>query len=107
MANKAVKEKVNNSEVAYRKLVRPVITEATTAAMALNKYIFEVSKDATKKEIGKAVEELYNVTVEKVNTTSLPAKRKQYGRTPGWKPGMKKAVVTIKQGDKIELFEGV
>lgn len=104
---KATKEKVVSSEFAYKALLRPVITEAATAAMALNKYIFEVSAKATKKEIVKAVEELYKVTVEKINTVSLPKKRKQYGRTPGWKSGKKKAVVTLKAGDKIELFEGV
>lgn len=91
---------------AYRVLVEPWITEASTTAMELNKYVFRVDSNAGKQEIKKAVEELYNVKVTGVNTISIPRKFKNYGRTPGWKSGFKKAIVSLRAGDKIELFEG-
>jgi large subunit ribosomal protein L23 len=88
-------------------LVEPWITEASTLAMELNKYIFKVSPDAAKGQIKRAIEELYKVKVLAVNTVKIPRKFRNYGRTPGWKSGFKKAVVTLKEGDKIELFQGV
>ena len=91
-----------NSDV----LVEPWITEASTAAMELNKYVFKVSPDASKEQVKKAIEDAYKVKVVSVNTTSIPRKKRNYGRTPGWKSSFKKAVVTLKDGDKIELFQG-
>lgn len=88
-------------------LIEPWITEAATAAQELNKYVFRVAPDATKRQIKAAVAELYKVTVLSVNTVKIPKKFRNYGRTPGWKAGFKKAVVTLKKGDAIQLFEGV
>lgn len=104
-------KKVNTEEgsgvLAERVLVEPWITEASTAAMEFNKYVFKVSPDSVKSQIKRAIESLYKVTVVSVNTVKIPRKYRNYGRTPGWKSGFKKAVVTVKAGDKIELFQGV
>jgi large subunit ribosomal protein L23 len=102
--------KVNSSEnggvLAERVLIEPWITEASTLAIELNKYVFKVSPDAAKKQIKKAIENLYKVKVISVNIIKIPKKFRSYGRTPGWKSGFKKAIVTLKAGDKIELFQG-
>ena len=107
MTNTVAKE--NTSEIkgvlAEKVLVEPWITEAATAAMELNKYVFKVSPAATKGQVKKAIEGLYGVAVIAVNTVKIPRKIRNYGRTPGWKAGYKKAVVTVKAGDKIELFQ--
>lgn len=100
-------EPVAYSAVAYKVLIAPWITEAATAAMELNKYIFKVDPRATKAQIKKAIEDLYKVKVVSVNTIKIARKARNYGRTPGWKAGFKKAVVTVKKGDKIELFQEV
>src|SRR3990172_13033489 len=99
-------EPATHSAVAYKILVTPWITEAATAAMELNKYIFKVDPKSTKTQIKKAIEDLYKVKVVSVNTVKIARKARNYGRTPGWKAGFKKAVVTVKKGDKIEFFEG-
>lgn len=97
---------VEEVEIAYRVLVEPWVTESSTAMMELNKYVFKVAPRATKREIEKAVKELYKVEVLSVNTINVPSKFRMQGRTQGWKSGFKKAVVTIKEGDKIDFFEG-
>ncbi|MCX7698689.1 MAG: 50S ribosomal protein L23 [Candidatus Goldbacteria bacterium] len=72
-----------------------------------NYYIFEVDKNASKKMIKKAIEELFKVHVEKVNTVILPGKSKRFGRTISKARKFKKAIVKLKAGEKIELVEGV
>ncbi len=85
-------------------IVRPIITEHSYDMMEKNTYTFEVAKNANKIEIAKAVEELFNVTVTNVNTLNVKPKKKrvrvQVGLTRTWK----KAMVTLKEGDTIELF---
>jgi len=88
-------------------LIEPWITEASTVAQEANKYVFRVAPDSTKRQIRQAVRDLYKVTVMAVNTVTIPKKFRNYGRTPGWKAGFKKAIVTLKEGDKIELFKSV
>ena len=106
--NKANKvEKLNGESLAYRVLIEPIITEAATAAMEVNKYVFKVATDANKIQIKAAIEELYKVKVISVNTLNVRRKAVNYGRTPGFKAGSKKAVITLKAGDSIELFKGV
>ncbi|GBE16270.1 50S ribosomal protein L23 [bacterium BMS3Abin15] len=95
------------SETACRFLIEPWITEKSHDKMVENKYIFKVTKDANKKNIKKAIEELYKVVVTRVNIINVPSKSRKYGAKTGWKSGYKKAMVTLKEGDKIELFEGV
>jgi large subunit ribosomal protein L23 len=72
-----------------------------------NKYIFEVSRGANKHQIKGAVEKAFNVEVIKVNVITVPGKMKRVGARRGLTPWWKKAVVTLKEGDKIEIFEGV
>jgi large subunit ribosomal protein L23 len=96
---------IKNNNLASKVLIKPWITEAATALMELNKYVFVVAPKATKKQIVSAIEELYKVKVVAVNTIKIPRKFKNYGRTPGWKSGFKKAFLTLKEGDKIDLFE--
>ena len=87
---------------------KPVITEKSMATLANKKYTFEVAPDANKIEIKKAVEELFNVTVEKVNTIKLPGKFKRTGVHTGYTSARKKAVVTLTENSKpIEFFEGM
>ncbi len=94
-------------KTAYDIILRPIITEASTDAMALNKYTFEVARDANKIEIRNAVEEIFKVKVTKVNTLWRRGKEKRRGNSVGYTPDRKKAIVTLAAGDSIELFEGV
>ncbi len=90
-------------------IVRPVITEKSMAAMAQNKFTFRVAKSATKIDIKKAVEELYEgVKVEKVTTVSVRGRSKRVGRFEGKTSAWKKAIVTLKADSaKIPFFEGL
>ena len=85
-------------------IIRPIITEHSYDLIEMNKYTFEVARDANKIEIAKAVEELFSVTVKKVNTLNVKPKKKRirynYGFTRRWK----KAIVTIAEGETIEIF---
>ncbi|WP_294439433.1 50S ribosomal protein L23 [uncultured Slackia sp.] len=85
-------------------IIRPVITEHSYDMMEKNTYTFEVAKDSNKVEIRQAVEAIFNVKVVRVNTINVKSKPKrvryQLGRTRTWK----KAMVTLQQGDTIELF---
>ena len=88
-------------------LLKPWITESSTNLTPLNKYVFLVDKRSDKKKIAQAVEGLYKVTVEAVNIINMPKKKRVYGRTSGWKAGFKKALVTLKKGDQIDLFKEI
>lgn len=88
-------------------LIRPIITEKTTLLMQENKYTFQVPLNANKVEIRKAVESIFNVKVEKVATIRVLGKTKRMGRTMGKRSDYKKAIVTLKAGESIELFDGV
>ena len=91
----------------YEVLRRPLITEKNTALLAQNKYVFEVAGEANKHQIGQAVETAFKVKVTAVNVMTVPGKTRRIGRRQVLTPSWKKAVVTLKPGDKIELFEGV
>ncbi|MBI2132078.1 MAG: 50S ribosomal protein L23 [Candidatus Tectomicrobia bacterium] len=85
---------------------RPCVTEKSIqSSEAANKVVFEVDMRANKTQVRKAVEELFKVTVLKVNTLRVPAKEVRLGKRTGMRPPWKKAVVTLKAGDKIEFFE--
>lgn len=88
-------------------IIRPIISERSMQLVEENKYAFFVDKRANKVEIKKAVEELFDVGVEAVNTVNITGKKKRLGRNFGRTPDRKKAIVTLKEGDKIELFEGL
>ena len=85
-------------------LIRPLITEKSTELMAEGKYVFVVDKRANKIEIAKAVKEVFNVKVEKVNTINVKGKTKRVGRTVGKRPNYKKAIVKLAAGETIEFF---
>lgn len=87
---------------------RPVITEkASGATERFNKVTFSVDPSATKPEIKSAVEKVFSVKVDKVNILTVKSKPKRIGRILGRKPGYKKAVVTLTEGHKIEVFDQV
>jgi len=91
----------------YRTIVAPVVTEKSSAAYAARKeYAFRVRPDATKPEIKAAIETLFKVTVTDVRTLLARAKRRTQGRHSGRRPVWKKAIVTLKDGDTIAIFEG-
>lgn len=88
-------------------ILKPIVTEKTMNLLAENKYSFLVDRRANKVEIKKAIEEIFNVRVEKVRTINIRGKKRRMGRFEGRKPDRKKAVVTLKPGHKIPLFEGM
>ncbi len=88
-------------------IVKPVVSEKSYALLEENVYTFEVAKSASKPEIRDAVELIFDVTVLKVNTLNRDGKRKRNRRTPtfGKRPDVKRAYITLAEGDSIELFE--
>ncbi len=86
---------------------KPVITEKATILLEQNKYVFDVAKKATKPDIKKAIELLFEVTVTKVNVQNLPRKKRRMGRYMGTKPQYKRAIVTLAEEDTITLFPEV
>ncbi len=91
----------------YDVIVAPVITEKATIASELNKVVFKVRKDATKTEIKAAVERLFDVKVESVNTLIRKGKRKVFKGVRGQQSDLKKAVVTLADGDRIDITTGL
>lgn len=91
----------------YAVIVRPLVTEKSTLLSALNKYAFEVMPHANKVQIKEAVELAFKVRVEAVNTANVHGKTRRFGRRPTKGRSWKKAIVTLEEGYKIELFEGV
>ena len=89
-------------------ILAPVITEKSMYGVAEKKYTFKVANDANKIEITQAVEELFGVSVSKVNTVSVRGRLKRMGRNEGYRPDWKKAIVTLTESSKtIEFFEGM
>ncbi|GAB4168940.1 MAG: 50S ribosomal protein L23 [Roseiflexaceae bacterium] len=92
---------------AHQIIIRPLITEKNTNLMQMNKYCFEVDRNATKPQIKRAIQELFKVTVTAVNTMNVRGKLRRRGREFGYTADWKKAIVTLAEGDRIELFEGL
>jgi len=93
---------------AHEIIKRPLITEKSTRQKEKeNQIAFVVDPKANKVEIRQAVEKLFKVKVERVHTMNLLGKQKRMGRNIGWKSDWKKAIVTLKEGSRIEFFEGV
>jgi large subunit ribosomal protein L23 len=92
----------------HRTIVRPIVTEQSSAAyQGRGEYAFEVASDATKQAIRQAIESLFGVKVKGVWTMNIRGKARRVGRgNPGRRPNWKKAIVTLRAGDKIEIFEG-
>ncbi len=91
----------------YEVLRRPLITEKNTTLQTQNKYVFEVMDKANKPLIKQAVEKAFKVKVSAVNVVKVPGKMRRVGRRIVLTPSWKKAIVTLKPGEKIEFFEGV
>ncbi len=96
------------SKAAQDIILRPIITENSMDGIADRKYTFEVAKDANKIEIAGAVEKLFDVKVQKVNTINVGGKLRRYGRFEGYTASRKKAIVTLTEDSKtIEFFDGM
>lgn len=93
---------------AYSVIKEPHITEKAAALSEQNKYVFKIFPKANKLEVQKAIQSIYDVHVEKVHIVHVAPKRRRVGRHQGWqhglKHGYKKAIVTLKKGEKIESF---
>jgi large subunit ribosomal protein L23 len=86
---------------------RPLVTEKSTRQKEEGRqYVFEVDPNANKIEIQRAVEQLFKVTVVQVRTANVLGKLKRLGRRYGKRPDWKRAIVTLKEGDRIDFFEG-
>ena len=99
---------MTNSSNFYRSSAQiikyPIITDKATRLLENNQYSFIVDRYSNKVTIKAAVEDLFNVKVIKINTCLLPRKKKRVGKYIGWKPQYKKAIVTLYEGDIINLF---
>ena len=100
--SRRVKEK--KSDIAWRILKTPQITEKATNLAEKNQYIFKVWPKTNKIEIKKAIEDLYGVDVISVKTIKIHSKKRRLGKISGWRQGYKKAMVRIKEGQKIEVM---
>lgn len=100
--NKEKSNKGRRIEGFYKNIVRKLDTEKTAANEKLNKHSFEVDSKANKSEIKKAIESYYKVSVLKVNILNYKPKKKRFGLQEGTTKGYKKALVSIKEGDKLE-----
>ncbi len=89
---------------AHNVIIRPIVSERSYALMEQNKYTFEVARNANKYQIKDAIEELFSVKVESVNTINVKPKKKRVRYVAGYTRQWKKAVVTLAAGDSIEIF---
>lgn len=89
-------------------IIKPILSEKSYAGIKDKKYVFVVAKSANKTQIKLAVEEIFNVSVEKVNTAVIPGKLKRQGKYEGYTPDYKKAIVQLKADSKsIEFFDSL
>jgi large subunit ribosomal protein L23 len=91
---------------AHDVVIRPIVSEKSYDLMAQNRYTFEVHRDARKEQIAQAIEEIFGVRVEKVNTMNVSGKPRRLRYNKGLSRSWKKAIVTLKAGDTIDLFAG-
>ncbi|MHB1324558.1 MAG: 50S ribosomal protein L23 [Coriobacteriia bacterium] len=91
---------------AHDVIIRPIVSEKSYDLMEQNRYTFEVAKDAKKEQIAQAVTEVFGVTVVKVNTMNVSGKPRRVRYNKGLSRSWKKAIVTLKDGDTIDLFAG-
>jgi large subunit ribosomal protein L23 len=87
-------------------LLAPVVSEKSYSQIADRKYTFKVHKDAHRTQVRQAVEQLFDVQVERVNIVKVQPKPKRRGMTRGTRSGWKKAIVQLREGNTIEIFEG-
>ncbi|MFA6307843.1 MAG: 50S ribosomal protein L23 [Patescibacteria group bacterium] len=101
------KSVTSKNATAYRFLLRPIISEKATVGAADGKYTFEVAIKANKVAIKKAIQEVYGVLPTAVNIINKRGKSVSFGRRHGSTSNIKKAIVTLKKGDSIKLYEGI
>lgn len=94
-------------KLAREVILKPVVTERSVDLMQQNKYTFKIAKNANKIDVKRAVEEIFKVKVTDVKTQNVRGKMKRQGRAMGMTPSWKKAIVTLAEGDTIEVFEGL
>lgn len=94
-------------EGSYRVLIRPLVTEKAANFGALNKYVFVVSANSNKLEVAKAIQAVYGIKPLAVNIVCVKGKAVTRGRIKGRRSDVKKAVITLKKGDSIQIYEGV
>ncbi len=94
---------LKGNDFSYSQIVSPYLTEKTSILNTDDQYVFKVFKNANKVEIKKAIEKLYGVHVKKVRIIVVPSKERRLGRFEGEKAGFKKAMVRLRQGEKIEV----
>jgi len=99
--------KIKKTKFAYQNLVRPIMTEKVSGLGTQNQYVFEVESRTNKVEIKKAIQNIYNVKVQKVNIINICGRTVRYGRNYGRTKNWKKAIVILEAGEKIGIYEGV
>ena len=88
-------------------IISPNVTEKSTALSEFNKVVFKVDKNANKKSIKKSIEKIFKVNVVKINTVNIKRKAKLVKNKKSFKPGYKKAIITLKKGQSIDLATGI
>ena len=88
-------------------IISPNVTEKSTALSEFNKVVFKVDKNANKKTIKKSIEKIFKVNVVKINTVNMKGKVKLVKNKKSFKPGYKKAIITLKKGQSIDLATGI
>lgn len=101
---KSAAPKAKSEKFSYEVIKNPHISEKATYLAEQNQYIFEILPNYNKKEVKQAIEGIYGVDVLSVNMVKIPAKKRRLGRTEGFRKAYKKAIVKIKEGQKIEIL---
>lgn len=91
----------------YKNIIKPLVTEKSASLSSMNKYVFVVKASMNKIEIRKAIKDMYGMKPENVRVMNVSGKNVRYGKTKGKTKSWKKAIVSLRQGDKIEVYEGV
>lgn len=104
---KVVKKEFKDDNIAYKILIKPIISEKATLGVSNGKYVFEVSSKANKVQIKRAVKEIYGKEPVKINVLNKMGKKVTFGRRSGRQKDTRKAVITLKKGETINLYEGI
>ena len=105
VAQKPARTSGKKSNKGYAVLENPHITEKATDLVGKNQYVFKVKNSTNKTEVKKAIEGIYGVNVLRVNIVNIHPRKRRLGRTMGMIPGCKKAIIKIKEGQKIEVLQ--
>lgn len=102
----SVREVKHKDTLVYRTLLRPHVTEKAHAGLAQNKYVFRVTKESTKGSVRRAIEAAYGVHVEDVHIVNISRRGRYFRGHSGAVSGFKKAIVTVRDGETIDVFQG-